>query len=59
METNVDTQRISLVIGIFGYLKFSAQRMAAWLFIISLSTFETEKDKVIAFATTDCLWSAE
>ena len=31
--------------------KFSAQSMAAWLFLFSLNTFETEKDQVIAFAT--------
>ena len=46
-------------IGKFGYLKLSAQSMAAWLFLFSLNTFETEKVQVIAFATTDCLWSAE
>ena len=39
-------------IGKFGYLKFSAQSMATWLFLFSLNTFETEKDQVIAFATT-------
>ena len=33
--------------------------MTAWLFLFSLNTFETEKDQVITFATTDCLWSAE
>jgi len=63
METNVDTRRnfVSWTsdIGKFGYLKFSAQSVAAWLFLFSLNTFETEKDQVIAFATTDCLWSAE
>ena len=36
------------VIGKFGYLKFSAQIMATWLFLLSLNTFETEKDQVIA-----------
>ena len=46
-------------IGTFRYLKFSAHSMAAWLFLFSLNTIETEKDQVIAFATTDCLWSAE
>jgi len=33
--------------------------MAAWLFPFSLNTFETEKEQVIAFATTDCSSSAE
>ena len=45
METNVDD------IGKFGYLKFSAQTMATWLFLFSLNTLETEKDQIIAFAT--------
>ena len=40
-------------------MKFNAQIMTAWLFLFSLNTFETEKDQVIAFAATDCLWSAE
>ena len=40
-------------------MKFSAHSMAAWLFLFSLNTFETEKDQVLAFATTGCLWSAD
>ena len=51
METNVDTRQdfVSWTsdIGKFRYLKFSAQSMAAWLFVFSLNTFETDKDQVI------------
>ena len=57
METNVDRADFvnwTSYIGKFGYLKISAQSMAAWLFLFSLNTFETEKDQVIAFATTYC-----
>jgi len=52
METNVDTRQdfVSWTsdIGKFGYLKFSAQSMAAWLFVLSLNTFVTDKDRDIA-----------
>jgi len=28
-------------------------------FFFLINAFETERDQVVAFATTDCLWSAE
>ena len=59
METNVYKRRISLVepqtlvsLGIWSSVH------KVWL-LVSLNTFETEKDHVTAFATTDCLSSAE
>ena len=62
METNVDKRRISLVeLQTLVSLSIWSSVHKVWLhdFVFSLNTLNTEKDQVIAFATTDCLWSAE